>query len=603
MIRLKKIVAIMMIISVCTTFTNGCSKKEDNKQEVKTNKLKIEKVEKPSTGIVSDGKGWQLWDKEGHTTTDKRGAVGENAVVASGKYEASQAGLEIIEAGGNAVDAAVATGFALCVVEPNATGIAGGGCMVIRNQNGDSTYIDFRETAPSAANPYMWNLDSEGIVIDKANESGGKSVAVPGQVAGLIYAFEKYGSGNLTLEEVMTPAINLAQNGYYVTPSLLKDMLSVEEMMEKYPELKKLILNKDGSYYKVGDLYKSEELANTLKLIAKEGKDAFYTGEIAKSIVDSAKKYGGIITLEDLKNYKVVESKPVEGTYRGKKIISSSLPSSGGTHVIQSLNVLENFDMSKYGLYSAERFHLLSETFKMVYADRAEYMGDKEFINVPENGLLSKDYAKVLASKIDMNKSKVPTKDDPWIYEHEDTTHYSVADKDGNIVTATQTINWTFGSGVVVDDYGFILNNEISDFSTDVNSPNCVDGGKKPLSSMSPTVILNEDNTPFMVLGSPGGSRIIPAITQVISNVIDYNMSIQDAIDAYRMYDNTEDKIVYEDGLDKQAVEKLKSMGHQVEQYEEGYNKYFGGVQAVVYDNGKLIGGADSRRDGKAEAN
>ena len=259
--------------------------------------------------------------------------------------------------------------------------------------------------------------------------------------------------------------------------------------------------------------------------------------------------------------------------------------------------------MSKYGLYSSERFHLLSETFKMVYADRAEYMGDKEFINVPENGLLSKDYAKVLASKIDMNKSKVPTKDDPWIYEHEDTTHYSVADKDGNIVTATQTINWTFGSGVVVDNYGFILNNEISDFSTDVNSPNCVDGGKKPLSSMSPTVILNEDNTPFMVLGSPGGSRIIPAITQVISNVIDYNMSIQDAIDAYRMYDNTEDKIVYEDGLDKQAVEKLKSMGHQVEQYEEGYNKYFGGVQAVVYDNGKLIGGADSRRDGKAEAN
>ncbi len=327
-------------------------------------------------------------------TTDKRGAVGENAVVASGKYEASQAGLEIIKAGGNAVDAAVATGFALCVVEPNATGIAGGGCMVIRNQDGTSTYIDFRETAPSAANPYMWNLDSEGIDIDKANENGGKSVAVPGQVAGLIYVFEKYGSGNLTLEEVMTPAINLAQNGYYVTPSLLKDMLSVEEMMQKYPELKKLILNKDGSYYKVGDLYKSEKLAQTLKLIAKNGKDAFYTGDIAKSIVDSAKKYGGIITLEDLKNYKVVESKPVEGTYRGKKIISSSLPSSGGTHVIQSLNVLENFDMSKYGLYSSERFHLLSETFKMVYADRAEYMGDKEFIDVPESGILSKDYAK-----------------------------------------------------------------------------------------------------------------------------------------------------------------------------------------------------------------
>ena len=601
MVRFKKIIAIMLSVSLCTTFIVGCSKKEDNKQEVEKDKLQIEKVEMPSTGIVSDGKGWELWDKDDHTTTDKRGAVGENAVVASGKYEASQAGLEIIKAGGNAVDAAVATGFALCVVEPNATGIAGGGCMVIRNQDGTSTYIDFRETAPSAANPYMWNLDSEGIDIDKANENGGKSVAVPGQVAGLIYVFEKYGSGNLTLEEVMTPAINLAQNGYYVTPSLLKDMLSVEEMMQKYPELKKLILNKDGSYYKVGDLYKSEKLAQTLKLIAKNGKDAFYTGDIAKSIVDSAKKYGGIITLEDLKNYKVVESKPVEGTYRGKKIISSSLPSSGGTHVIQSLNVLENFDMSKYGLYSSERFHLLSETFKMVYADRAEYMGDKEFIDVPESGILSKDYAKKLANKIDMNKSQVPTKDDPWIYEHEDTTHYSVADKDGNIVTATQTINWTFGSGVVVDDYGFVLNNEISDFSTDINSPNRVESGKKPLSSMSPTIILNEDNTPFMVVGSPGGSRIIPAITQVISNVIDYNMGIQESIDAYRMYDNTEDKIVYEGGLSKETIKKLESMGHIVEQYVDGYNKYFGGVQGILYENGKLTGGADSRRDGKAE--
>lgn len=603
MLRLNKFISVILSISISAYSAVGCNKKVEEKEEIKTSQLKIEEVKKASTGIVSDGEGWELWDEEDHTTTYGRGATGDDAIVSSGKYEASQAGLEVIEAGGNAIDAAVATGFALCVVEPNATGIAGGGCMIIKDKDGNSTYIDFRETAPSAASPNMWNIDSNGFVVDKENESGGKSVAVPGQVAGLIYVFEKYGSGNLTLEEVMTPAINLAQNGFYVTPSLLKDMLSIEEMMAKYSELKTLILNKKGDYYEVGDLYKNEELANTLKLIAKEGKDAFYTGEIAESIVNSASKYGGIITLEDLANYEVEESEPVEGTYRGKTIISSALPSSGGTHVIQSLNILENFDISKYGIYSAERFHLLSETFKMVYADRAEYMGDSAYIDVPTEGLLSKDYAKVLADKININESKESTSDDPWIYEHEDTTHYSVADKDGNIVTATQTINWTFGSGVVVDGYGFILNNEISDFSTEIDSPNRVESGKKPLSSMSPTIILNEDGTPFMVLGSPGGARIIPAVTQVISNVIDYNMDIQDAIDAYRMYDNTENKIVYEGGLSKETIEKLKSMGHEVEEYVDGYNKYFGGVQAIVYENGKLIGGADSRRDGKALAN
>lgn len=600
--KLNKIIAVLLSISMTTTFVIGCGKKDKQEEQVKVeeSKLKIEKVEMPSSGIVSDGQGWELWDKENHLTRDKRGTTGKNVVVSSGKYEASQAGLEIIEAGGNAIDAAVATGFALCVVEPNATGIAGGGCMVIRNKDGNLSYIDFRETAPKAANPYMWNLNSKGKVINKENLSGGKSVAVPGQVAGLIYAFEKYGSGKLTLEEVMTPAINLAQNGFYVTPTLLKDMKSVEEMMAKYPDLKSLVLKEDNSYYKVGELYKNEKLANTLKLIAKEGKDGFYTGEVAQSIVDSAKKYGGIITLDDLANYKVEESKPLEGTYRDKKIISSPLPSSGGTHVIQSLNILENFDMSKYQIYSPQRIHLLSETFKMVFADRAKYMGDPNYIDVPTNGLLSKDYAKTLANTIDMNKSHKSKEHDPWIYEHEDTTHYSVADKEGNMVATTQTINWTFGSGVVVDDYGFVLNNEISDFAVEADSPNCVDSGKKPLSSMSPTIILNEDDTPFMVLGSPGGARIIPTVTQVISNVIDYNMDIQQAIDTYRMYDNTKNKLIYEEGLTRETISKLKAMGHKVEQYEEGYNKHFGAVQGVVYGDDLLTGGADSRRDGKA---
>lgn len=604
MLKFNKIFAIILCITIVMTFSTGCNNDDKvERNQIKTNEIKIEEIEKESTGVVSDNSGWKLWDDENHLTKEGRSTTGKGAVVSSGKYEASQAGLEIIKAGGNAVDAAIATGFALCVVEPNATGIAGGGCMIIRNKEGKNVYIDFRETAPSAANPYMWNLDSKGKVANGENKSGGKSVAVPGQVAGLIYAFEKYGSGNLTLEAVMTPAINLAQNGFYVTPTLLKDMKSVKDMMGKYPELKNLILNKDGNYYNVGDLYKNKDLANTLKLISKEGKDGFYTGDMAKSIVETAKKYGGIITLEDLANYKVEESEPLQGTYRGKTIISSPLPSSGGTHVIQSLNILENFDISKYGIYSPERYHLLSETFKMVYEDRAKYMGDQEFIDVPTFGLLNKYYAKALADKIDMNYSQEYKADDPWIYEHEDTTHYSVADKDGNMVAVTQTINWTFGSGLVVDDYGFVLNNEISDFSPESDSPNSVDGGKKPLSSMSPTIVLNEDSTPLMVLGSPGGSRIIPTITQVISNVIDYDMDIQEAIDTYRMYDNTKDKIVYEGGISDETINKLEAMGHKIEKYEDGYDKHFGGVQGVQYKNGKLIGGADSRRDGKALGN
>ena len=601
MINLKKFTSILLIFLMVFTLITGCKSNSENQLIEKED---IEKeVEKSLTGVVGDDEGWVLWDEDGNLTTEGRGDIGQKSMVSSGKYEASQAGLEIIESGGNAIDAAVATGFALCVVEPNATGIAGGGCMLIRNADGEEIYLDFRETAPADANPYMWNLNSKGKIIGDDNKNGGKSVAVPGQVAGLIYAFENYGSGNVTLEDVMAPAIELAEEGFYITPTLLKDMLSVDEMMEKYPDLKSLILNEDGDYYKVGDLYKNKDLAKTLKIIAEEGKDGFYTGDIAESIVETTTSNGGILTLDDLTNYEVEVLEPVKGSYRGKTIISSSLPSSGGTHVIQSLNILENFDISQYGLYSVERLHILSETFKMVYEDRAEYMGDPQYVEVPTLGLLSKIYAKRLADKINMDESKDYNYDDPWVYEHEDTTHYSVADSDGNMVATTQTINWTFGSGLVVDNYGFVLNNEIADFSTDPTSPNCVDGGKKPLSSMSPTIVLNEDNTPLMVLGSPGGSRIIPTVTQVISNVIDYDMDIQEAIDTYRMYDNTKNKIVYEDGLSDETILQLKNMGHKIERYEDGYDKHFGGVQGIQFKDGNLIGGADSRRDGKALGN
>lgn len=541
---------------------------------------------------------FKLFDENGDIIRTGRSDEGEKGMVSSGKVESSQIGRSILEKGGNAVDAAVAVGFALGVCEPAASGLGGGGFMTLRMADKNETYfIDFREIAPSNASPEMWPLDEEGHVIDGVNKKGGKSVGVPGQVAGMAYVLENYGT--MSLEEVMQPAIELAENGYVVSPTLAGDISYSFDKLIEFPATGDIYLNADGFPYETGDVIKNPDLAETMRKIVKGGKDAFYTGEVAQAIVDAVQADNGVLTLEDMANYEVKVRKPSVGNYRGYEIISSPPPSSGGTVVIEILNVLENFDIASMEVNSPEYMHLWTEVLKMCYADRAQYMADTDFVDVPLTGMTSKEYAKKLAEKIDMNTPQVFTYDDPWMFEHEDTTHYSIGDEDGNLVSVTQTINYYFGSGITAEGTGVVMNNEMGDFSPGTEGVNIVEPGKKPLSSMSPTIVL-KDGEPVAVLGSPGGSTIITAVAEVISKIVDHDMDIQDAIDSPRFVLSGGKKIKYSGRIDQSVIDKLVEMGHEVEKTDDWY-RGAGSVNAVLYnEDGTISGGADPRRDGKA---
>lgn len=606
----KNTLAVAMIASILVT--GGCSNtttsevtdKDATTSEVTTlaeTEAETAKTAEASVpdGCVTDGNGWYLWDENGKLTIEGRDAKGTQAVVSSGEYEASRAGIEILKAGGNAIDAAVAISFAIGVAEPNASGIGGGGFMLIRSEDGTSAFVNFREKAPANASPAMWVLDSEGHVQGNEKAVGGKSVGVPGTVRGMEYAFNEFGSGNVTWKQVLEPAIRLAEAGITVTPSLYDAMFGAYDLMTQYPELGEIYLDDMGFPYEAGNTLSNEDLAKTLQLIAEEGASVFYEGEIAEAIVESVKAHNGLITKEDLSSYQVEVLEASSGTYRGYQILSSPLPSSGGAHVIEALNILENFDMSE-NTDEALRTHRMTEAFKMCFRDRSEFMGDPAYMKVPIEGILSKERAKVLADSIDDQKADNFEMVDPWIYEHEDTTHFSVADAKGNIVSVTQTINGAFGSKVVADGYGFVLNNELNDFSADPDSPNAVAGGKTPLSSMSPTIVLKEDGSPFMVLGSPGSTKIITAVTEVIVNVIDRGMSLQEAINAPRFYSDTSGNVQCESRLSEHVRKYLQNAGNELSISSE-YDKSQGAVNAVLYgEDGLLYGGADPRRDGKA---
>ena len=550
---------------------------------------------------------WSPVDENGQTKRDDREGHGENGVVTSANVYATQAGLQVLEQGGNAVDAAVAVSYALGVVEPQASGLGGGGFMLVHTADGQDSFIDYREVAPAAQDAYTW-LDEEGNVKNNgtANSRGGLAIGVPGEVAGMEYAIENFGSGNVTRQEIMQPAIDLATQGYLVSTYQSQQITDhYADMTGDYPVLGSYYLREDGLPYQNGDVLRNPDLAKSLTLIAEQGADVFYNGEIADAIVAEIEKYEGVMTREDLANYKVNLREPVKSTYRGYEIISCPPPSSGGTHLIQILNILENFDIGSMEVNSPEYVHVFSEAFKAAFADRAEYMADTDFVeNVPIEGLTNKDYAKSIADKI-TDQSQVWEKGNPGQYEGNSTTSFSVADKEGNIVTVTQTIECSFGSAVAIPGYGFILNDQMHDFSTDPESANCVEGGKHPLSSMSPTVVLNEDGTPFMTLGSPGATRIFPTIVQVVSRVIDSGMTLQDAVNTARIYDNgTDTGICYElgapDALSDETLAALEAMGHTVTAQGE-WDMFFGGVQGVMYnEDGTLSGAADPRRDGKA---
>lgn len=550
---------------------------------------------------------WSPVDENGQTKRDDREGHGENGVVTSANVYATQAGLQVLEQGGNAVDAAVAVSYALGVVEPQASGLGGGGFMLVHTADGQDSFIDYREVAPAAQDAYTW-LDEEGNVKNNgtANQRGGLAIGVPGEVAGMEYAIENFGSGNVTRQEIMQPAIDLATQGYLVSTYQSQQITDhYADMTGDYPVLGSYYLREDGLPYQNGDVLRNPDLAKSLTLIAEQGADVFYNGEIADAIIAEIEKYEGVMTREDLANYKVNLREPVKSTYRGYEIISCPPPSSGGTHLIQILNVLENFDIASMEVNSPEYVHVFSEAFKAAFADRAEYMADTDFVeNVPIKGLTSKDYAKTIADKI-TDQSQDWDKGYPAEYEGNSTTSFSVADKEGNIVTVTQTIECFFGSAVAIPGYGFILNDQMHDFSTDPESANCVEGGKHPLSSMSPTVVLNEDGSPFMTLGTPGGIRIFPTIVQVISRVIDSGMTLQDAINNGRIFDNgSDDGVCYElaapGGVTDETVAALEAMGHTVSVQGE-WDTFFGGVQGVMYnEDGTLSGAADPRRDGKA---
>jgi gamma-glutamyltranspeptidase/glutathione hydrolase len=560
-------------------------------------------------------------------SADSKPVHAPHAIVASIDELASKAGSEIMQQGGNAIDAAVATGFALAVVYPQAGNLGGGGFMLIRMADGKTHFIDFREEAPAAATANMY-LDAQGNVIEGASEYGYKAVGVPGSVAGLVHAEKKY--GKLTLPQVMAPAIRLAREGFALQWQEARD-LREDSHLADYPESRR-IFQRDGDFYKQYEIFRQPELARTLERIAKNPDD-FYRGAMAHELAAAIQQGGGLVTVEDLAHYQVKEREPLRGTYRGYEIISAPPPSSGGTVLLETLNILEGYDLTKAGSRSSESVHLTTEAFRRAFFDRAEFLGDPDFSKLPIAQLTDKKYAEAWRATIDPDHA-TPSKDlqRPAIFQalpqsdahqkpppaplHESphTTHYSVVDADGNAVAVTTTINDWFGSRVTAAGLGFLLNDEMDDFSAKAGAPNSdgliqgaansIGAGKRPLSSMTPTIVL-KDGKLFLVLGSPGSSRIITTVALAIMGVIDYGMNIQEAIDAPRFHNQwMPDFLSVEAWFAPDALHALEKMGYKiiVGQHEDGsWSPYWSDAECIAIDpkTGERLGASDGRSNGK----
>jgi gamma-glutamyltranspeptidase/glutathione hydrolase len=533
-----------------------------------------------------------------------RDARGTQGMVAAAHPAAAQVGVDILKAGGNAIDAAVAVGFSLGVVEPNASGLGGGGFMLIRlAETGQVVFVDFRGRAPASATGDMFELDENGKVKPDARGFnpvvvGGKSVAIPGEAAGLLMALEKYGS--MSSQQVIQPAIDYAEQGVLVSEVLAGMIADNFDVLSTFPESDAIYLT-DGFPKQAGETLVNKDLANTLRLLVENGSDAFYSGPVAQSIVDAVRADGGLMTMEDMASYEVSLREPVTGSYRGYDIISAPPPSSGGAHVVELLNIMENYDLKKMGFNTPESIHVWAEAMKLMYADRAQFMADTDFVDVPVKGLTSKQYALSQSARIDLNSvTKRQTAGDPWPNESGSTTHFSVIDAAGNMVACTKTINHFFASGITAAGTGVILNDQMDDFDKRPGQANSIEGGKKPLSSMSPTLLL-KDGKPFATLGSPGGKRIITTVALLISDLVDYNMDIQSAIDAPRINNYEYGPLKMESRIPADVQQALVQKGHKLD-VKKSFDLYFGGAQGVVIDqkNGKLHGGADPRRDGQA---
>lgn len=539
---------------------------------------------------------------------------------------ASQVGADVLQEGGNAVDAAVATGFALAVVHSPAGNIGGGGFMLIRMADGKTHFLDYREKAPAAATRDMY-LDAQGNVIPGASEIGYKAIGVPGSVAGMVYAEQKY--GKLTLKQVIAPAIKLAADGFALTWNEAADLH--DSYLAKFPESHR-VFQRNGDYYKPGEIFRQPDLARTLERIA-ERPDDFYHGSLARELAAAMQKGGGLITVDDLAHYEVKEREPVRGTYRGYEVISAPPPSSGGTVLIELLNILEGYDLTKMQNRSAESMHYTLEAFRRAFFDRAEFMGDPDFSKIPVAQLVDKKYAAAWRDTIDpVHASASKELKRPAIFseleqyaashppaiarrESNHTTHYSVVDSDGNAVAVTTTINDWFGSRVTADGLGFLLNDEMDDFSAKPGVPNAdgliqglanaIGPDKRPLSSMTPTIVVHNGKT-VMVLGSPGSSKIITTVANVLMGVVDYGMNIQEAVNAPRFHNQwLPDLVNVEKWTSPDTLNALRSMGYKIQigLGVEGGSPYWSDAECIAIDEktGLRLGATDVRNStGKA---
>ena len=526
--------------------------------------------------------------------------VASNGMVASEQELASRIGLDILKSGGNAVDAAVAMGFALAVALPNAGNIGGGGFMMVHDaKTGKSVALDFREVAPAKATRDMY-LDAQGKVIDGKSLYTHYAVGVPGTVAGMEHALKRWGT--LPLSRVVAPAVALADKGFPVSETLAKILQQEQKNMGRWPATQ-AIFWKNGAPLKRGDALVQKDLAQSLRLIGEQGAKAFYEGAIAQKIAAEMAPHAGALSLQDLKNYKVVEREPVRGSYRGYQIVTMPPPSSGGAHLIQILNMMERWPMNQWGVNSAKSMHHMAEGMKLAYADRAEYLGDPDFVKVPLKGLISKRYADQLAAGINATQARSakdikPGKPQP--YESDQTTHYSVVDKAGNAVAVTYTLNTNFGSGIVAKGTGIMLNNEMDDFSAKPGvanayglvggEANAVAAGKRPLSSMTPTLVL-KDGKPTLVTGSPGGARIITTVLQTVVNTIDFGMNPAEAAATPRFHHQwTPDELRIEKGFSADTLALLRQWGHNV-----AVKPSMGRTQTIQIRDGMLYGASDPR--------
>jgi gamma-glutamyltranspeptidase/glutathione hydrolase len=532
--------------------------------------------------------------------------VARNGMVASQEKLATRVGVDILKQGGNAVDAAVAVGFALAVTHPQAGNLGGGGFMLVHLSRSNQTIaIDYRETAPAAATRDMF-LNERGEADPRKSRDSALGVGVPGTVAGLALAHEKYGSGKFTLGDLMAPAIKLAREGFPVDDELADTLPRAQPRLARWPAAARIFLKSDGVALGRGERLVQADLAASLEAIAAGGPRAFYQGPIADKIVASLRANGGIMTRDDLKNYRAIERPIVRGSYRGYEVVSMPPPSSGGVHLIQILNILEGFALRELGAGAAATLHLMIEAMKPAYADRAEFLGDPDVVTVPVAGLTSKRYAAEQRLAIDPERAR-PAQSvragNPAAREGDNTTHFSVIDRDGNAVANTTTLNFFYGLGLVADGTGILLNNELDDFAAKPNAPNAFGlvGGaanapgsnKRPLSSMAPTIVFR-DGRVVLVTGTHGGSRIITTVLQVILNVVDHQMNIAEAVAAPRIHHQwLPDEVVAEHGLSPDTIRLLEARGHGIV-----VGRTFGSANSILVTPEGLTGAADPRQRG-----